>query len=314
MKRLLILVLLAMTLSACEEKTGPLAPEVEAVPTTLAEARHGFQTQLTRQKQSGAPVIRPPAGVLDAVLYTSPAGELAAYISPSPGDGKKHPLIVWLAGGFSNSISDFVWTPAQAENDQSASVFREQGVLVMYPSLRGGNQNPGVMEGFYGEVDDVIAAARSASALDYVDPQRIYLGGHSTGGTLALLTAESTDLFRAVFAFGPVEDMREYGQKNLPFKASDAKEGDLRAPIKWLRAIRSRTFVLEGTRGNIDSLKALAKAPHSSVISFHPISKADHFDLLQPISRLIAAKIKSDSGAETNIALSTEELSAARQR
>lgn len=42
----------------------------------------------------------------------------------------------------------------------------------------------------------------------YVDPNRIYLGGHSTGGTLALMTAEASDRFRAVFAFGPVSDVR----------------------------------------------------------------------------------------------------------
>ena len=30
---------------------------------------------------------------------------------------------------------------------------------MMFPSLRGGNNNPGSKEGFFGEVDDVLAAA-----------------------------------------------------------------------------------------------------------------------------------------------------------
>ncbi len=127
---------------------------------------------------------------------------------------------------------------------------------MMYPSLRGGNKNPGFIEGFYGEVDDVLGASEYLAKLDYVDPKRIYLGGHSTGGTLALLVAESTDRFRAVFAFGPVEDASDYGSKYLPFDISNRKEVDLRSPIKWLQAIRNPTFVFEGTerRSNIDSV------------------------------------------------------------
>jgi dipeptidyl aminopeptidase/acylaminoacyl peptidase len=56
---------------------------------------------------------------------------------------------------------------------------------------------------------------------------RIYLGGHSTGGTLALLVAESSDRFRSVFAFGPTDDIRGYGQENLPFPISNRKEAEL---------------------------------------------------------------------------------------
>ncbi len=37
---------------------------------------------------------------------------------------------------------------------------------MMYPSLRGGNKNPGYIETFLGEVDDVIAAARYLAQLD----------------------------------------------------------------------------------------------------------------------------------------------------
>ena len=57
-------------------------------------------------------------------------------------------------------------------------------------------------------------------SFDYVDPDQIYLGGHSTGGTLALLVAESTDRFRAIFSFGPVANMRNYGTDILFFDLS----------------------------------------------------------------------------------------------
>jgi dienelactone hydrolase len=63
----------------------------------------------------------------------------------------------------------------------------------MQPALRGSNGNPGRNECLF---DVVIAAARFLRERPDVDPTGVYLGGHSTGGTLALLAAESTDLFR----------------------------------------------------------------------------------------------------------------------
>ena len=70
------------------------------------------------------------------------------------------------------------------------AAYRRAGIVMMYPSLRGGNDNPGRREGFLGEVDDILAAAEYLARESYVDPGRIYLGGHSTGGTLAMLAAE----------------------------------------------------------------------------------------------------------------------------
>jgi hypothetical protein len=43
------------------------------------------------------------------VKYDSPAGKLAAYVSVSPLDGKKHPAVIWLFGGFSNGIGETAW-------------------------------------------------------------------------------------------------------------------------------------------------------------------------------------------------------------
>src|SRR5690606_3682486 len=101
--------------------------------------------------------------------------------------------------------------PGPPSDDQSASAYREAGMLMMFPTLRGGNDNPGRREAFWGEVDDVLAALEAARRLPYVDPQRIYLGGHSTGATLALLVAASGASVNAVVALGPVADISGYG-------------------------------------------------------------------------------------------------------
>ena len=163
---------------------------------------------------------------------------------------------------------------------------------MMFPSLRGGNDNPGKKEGFFGEVNDVLAASEFLSRQEYVDPDRIYLGGHSTGGTLALLVAASTDKYRAVFSFGPNHDVSGYLGDYLPFNTRDPREIALRSPGLWLHSIRCRTFVFEGTTGipnylgSLEDMKAKSKNP---AISFYPIRNGDHFNILAPINEKIAA-------------------------
>ncbi len=276
---------------------------------SLAEARRGFQTRLIRQDAGKEPVTKPPVDLFRIVHYTSPAGSLAAYLSPRPHDGKKHPAIIWRFGGFENGIDETAWDPAPPDNDQSASAFRKAGILMMYPSLRGGNSNPGYKEGFFGEVDDVLAAADYLAKQDFVDPKRIYLGGHSTGGTLVLLTAECSSRFRAVFAFGPVADVRGYGTENLPFDISDKKEVILRAPLLWLHGIQDPTFVFEGTeQGNLRSLQIMANASQNPTIHFYPVQGATHFTILAPATKIIAEKILHDTGPTCNITFSENQL------
>jgi dipeptidyl aminopeptidase/acylaminoacyl peptidase len=170
----------------------------DAHTSPLARARNAFKTQLSFSGSTTA-APTPPARVFRKITYPSAVGPLGAYLSLDPQDGSRHPAIIWLTGGDCNSIDD-VWGPSPSNNDQTAAAYRNTGVLMMFPSLRGGNNNPGRHEGFYGEVDDVLAAYDYLSHLPYVDSTRIYLGGHSTGGTLALLTAEFRNPFRATGA------------------------------------------------------------------------------------------------------------------
>jgi dipeptidyl aminopeptidase/acylaminoacyl peptidase len=245
------------------------------------------------------------------VRYDSPVGKLAAYLTPDPGDGgRKHLAIVWVTGGDCNTL-DELWRPAPGNNDQTAAAYRRAGIIMMFPSLRGGNDNPGRHEGFFGEVDDVLAAADFLTRQSYVDPGRIYLGGHSTGGTLVMLVAESSDRFRAAFAFGPADDVRGYPPELLPFDTSDPKAVELRSPGRWLDSVRSPLFVLEGTdeQGNLDSLRAMARRTSNRLIRFLAVPGVNHFSILAPANERVAAKILSDDGPTTNIAFTEAELS-----
>jgi dipeptidyl aminopeptidase/acylaminoacyl peptidase len=235
-------------------------------------------------------------------------------VSPSPHDGQRHPAIVWVVGGFHNSI-DEAWLPADPSNDQSARAFREAGIVLMMPSLRGGNDNPGKRESFYGEVADVIAAGEFARGLDYVDPERVYLGGHSTGGTMAVLVAEATRRFRAVFAFGPVANVASYGRDQLVFDTADEEEVRLRSPMHFTAAIQTPTWIIEGTEppSNAGAVPYLRQDAPPALHAF-AVPGASHFSILSPVTKLLARKIVADVGPTPAIQLREDELADAIRR
>jgi dienelactone hydrolase/Fe-S cluster assembly iron-binding protein IscA len=290
------------TFNAANPEPGPAEAAV-----SLVEARKGFKTSLTRRDSDDMPAPEPPAHLFRLVRYEGPLGKMAAYVTPDPQDGQKHPAIVWITGGDCNAIGE-CWQEGPPENEQTASAYRKAGILMMYPSLRGGNDSPGVKEGFFGEVNDVMAAGEFLRRQPYVDPERVYLGGHSTGGTLVLLTAECSDRFRAVFSFGPADDVAGYGPQYNPFVLSDPKELQLRAPVRWLGAIRVPVFVFEGTGGNRRSLQALERASKNPKVRCFEINRANHFTGLAPTNRLIAAKILQDTGPSCALAFTAEEV------
>ena len=164
-------------------------------------------------------------------------------MTPDPRDGQKHAAIVgspeaiptrWRTSGVRSPES----------NDQTARPFRDAGLVMMFPSLRGGNANPGGKEYFLGEVEDVLAAAEFVARLPYVDPAQIYLGGHSTGGTLALLVAESSGRFKSVFALAPVARVDDYPAALAPHTSARAarwSSGCARPSTGWQESPRPRT-------------------------------------------------------------------------
>jgi dipeptidyl aminopeptidase/acylaminoacyl peptidase len=280
---------------AATDQSSSSAP---SVPSLLAEARAGFTTQLTADANSGTPApAPPPTAGLTIIEYPSTVGNLVAYLTSDPKDGRRHPAIIWIAGGDTNTI-DNVWTPQPADNDQTASAYRKAGIVMMYPSQRGGNTNPGHKEGFLGECDDVLAAARFLAAQPYVDPHRIYLGGHSTGGTLALLVAELPNPFRAVFVFGPATNPVAYQEPTFtPFDTKDPEEVRLRSPGNWLTSVQTPTWVLEGTKSpsNITSLRLMSRYPHDRNVRFVALKGKDHFSELRPTNALLARAILADT-------------------
>ncbi len=290
-------ILVLMLLAACDRPVAASNGQ-----QTLAQARAAFASNTNAGTVGGGPVDVPPPEIFRLVRYPTPLGNMDAYVTPPPADGGRRPAIIWMTGGDSNSINN-VWSPEPVANDQSAHAFRDAGIVMMFPSLRGGNLNPGHREGFYGEVNDVLSAADYLAGLPYVDPKRIYLGGHSTGGALVLLTGEYSNRFRAVFSFGPAARASDYGDDFLPPGMKDPRELALRSPISWLASIRSPVFVFEGDQkpSNGAQIPRFQTANHNPLAHFYLVRGASHFSILAPTTALIARKILADTGATSNI-------------
>lgn len=277
-------------------------------PFDLRKTRLSHKTTIHNDATDTSPAATPPADLFDVVHYAAPLGDQVAYVTPIRGEGRK-PAVVWIAGGFDWGIGSSAWEPAPRSNDQSARAFRDAGIVLMLPALRGSNGNPGHNECFFGEVEDIIAAGAYLATREDVDPARIYLGGHSTGGTLALLTAESSDAFRAVFAFGPVASAMHYGQYGCMPSDASQREILVRSPIAAIETIRIPTFVIEGERdGNADSAIELEKWARDAPVKFLIVPDADHFSVLAPGSEVVARAILADEGPTPRFEFGVKEL------
>ncbi|MBI3861079.1 MAG: prolyl oligopeptidase family serine peptidase [Planctomycetia bacterium] len=322
MNRQLFLTLLALfAVAACDRPEAQVAPVLSpstnessstyqdrwSQASSLNEARKGFQTTLVADEFAREKVPDPPPDLFRIVHYDAAAGKLAAYLSLDPNDGEKHPAIIWIISSETNSIYD-VWHDAPASNDQTASAYRKAGIVMMFPSLRGGNDNPGAREALMGEVDDVVAAADFLARQDFVDAGRIYLGGHSFGGTLVLLVAESSDRFRAVFSIGPIANVAGYRPKYLPFDTTLPGEIELRSPGRWLASIKTPAFVIEGSKGNTSSVEAMAASSTNPQAHFVKVRGANHYTVLEPANRVLAEKILKDDGPECNLSVTADEI------
>lgn len=221
--------------------TAPYRPWRAQNPSNLAHDRSLFPTQLKKQRSSPVSDLQepPPAGTTE-VYYTSGKFRLKAWLSKLPDDGKKHPAVVFAHGGFSRDAEDWV----------HLKVYLDQGFIVMMPAWRGENSNPGYFEFFFGEVDDVIAAGEYLAANPLVDKDRLFLAGHSAGGTLAILTALKNSPYKAIASFSGSTNQeiffRSKGIPDTPFDKQDGREVILRSPIAYASSLRHRLLLVIG--------------------------------------------------------------------
>jgi tetratricopeptide (TPR) repeat protein len=245
---LVIFLASGIALSADGNTTGGLANEenvsfTKQITSRFYEERCGFETNLIKRipapQEYEAEV--PPAGAKE-VFYDSGDLKLKAWLLDKPADDDKHPAVVFAHGGFSFGGSG--WEDGQE--------FIDHGFILMTPMLRGENGNPGNFEYFYGEVDDLLAAADYLANVSYVDSKRIFLCGHSVGGTLSILASMMPSRYRAMASFGGMPDTEyliRHGGYSNPFDSTNRKEFELRSAIYYPESIITPLFLYVGDQG-----------------------------------------------------------------
>ena len=258
----------------------------------------------------------PPADVFSLIYYKADDGEMAAFLSPDPKDGKKHPAVIWLIGGYGGiGNDDYFWRDQAPENDQTGSAFRKAGIVMMIPSFRGENNNPGTYDMFHGEIKDLESAREYLASIPYVDPNRIYVVGHSTGGTRVLLGNEYSNGFRAAFSLGGIPDLElriKYGKMrvDIPFDQKNPEEFKIRSPRTYIKSIKSPTFYFEGEDDFWPEFNEVQNIANDNNVPFktYSIRGGDHFNIITPVTQMIAEKILNDTGEKTNIDFSKEDI------
>ena len=206
------------------------SPGAEVQSEDYAAARSRFQTKLLRQgppPDKGSP-ISPPQDVSE-VVYSSGDLRLKAWVSRPAHPDRKSSAVLFLHGGFEFTKGDW----------EQSKPYRDAGFIVLTPMLRAENGQPGSFSYFYDEVDDVVAAAEYLAKLPYVDPKRVFVAGHSVGGTLTLLAALTTQRFRAATSFSGAAFWPEFADsKTLPFDRARPEEIRMRSPIAYASSFR----------------------------------------------------------------------------
>ncbi|MBK1828026.1 alpha/beta hydrolase family protein [Haloferula rosea] len=302
-----------------ESLAASISNEQVAAELGLNEEREGYVHEWLEDVEfepSGTP-DDPDGSEFELIRYPSEVGELAAYLTPDPGDGERRPAVVWAKGGF-GGIGSYLWEEADPENDQSVRAFLDEDLVVMCPSWRGENDNPGRFELFFGEVDDLLAAVDFVKSQPHVDPDRVYLAGHSTGGTLVLLAAASGAEVRAAFSFGGAPDMVAVmsdgvGYGNTPYGGDVDRGHELRSAIRYTPYIACPTFYFEGGYSSYqDQAAAMERMAAKHGVGFAAFQlPGDHFDILAPTTELVAKKIKADIGPGCSIEVTLDELNEA---
>jgi dipeptidyl aminopeptidase/acylaminoacyl peptidase len=225
-------------------ETESFEPEVAVQAQDYRDVRASFRTKLTRQGSSPQKesMPDPPDGVT-AIKFPSGDLELDAWVSVPAKATKKWPAVVFLHGGFGFSAEDW----------EMAKPYRDAGYVVLVPLLRGENGQAGNFTLFYDEVDDVLAAGEYLRMQPYVDSARLFIAGHSVGGTLTLLAVQASDMFHAAASFSGSPDQvlfTRFGisKDAIPFDVTDKRELEVRSPLSYAKSFKCPTRIYYGSR------------------------------------------------------------------
>jgi dipeptidyl aminopeptidase/acylaminoacyl peptidase len=252
------------------------AAQVAIQSEDYAQARAAFRTKLLLK--GPAPQKSTPAKVpadVKIVQYAVGDLKLSAWIGLPKNRQPKMPAVLFVHGGFAFDGGDFAM----------AKPFLDAGFVVMTPILRGENGQPGAFTLFFDEVNDVLAASDVLRKLGYVDNSRVFISGHSSGGTLALLAGMATPVFKGIASFGGSLDQAALvngweKQKIVPFDQSNPKEFELRSPLAYATSLKSPTRLYVGSQDSfhLAASHKLAEVAQAKKLDVETLTiSGDHF-------------------------------------
>ncbi|HYD87980.1 MAG TPA: alpha/beta fold hydrolase [Vitreimonas sp.] len=241
--------------------------------TDYAVDRQAFQTRLLRRTPSPQPygVDRVPSGVRE-IHYPSGDLRLKAWFARPASAPEQAPLVVFAHGGFAFGAEDL----------DMARPYLAAGYAVAVPWVRGENGLPGAFSMFYDEAADIIAVTEFLKTQAGIDSERIYLAGHSVGGTLAMLAGQASSNYRAVASFSGSPDQllfcREYAQIT-PFDLNDLAESEMRSPLSYAASFKApaRLFYAQGEVYGEDT-QLMARIAKAAGLDVEALAvRGDHF-------------------------------------
>ena len=118
-------------------------------------------------------------------LVTYPSGDLSlkAHLWMPEKVKGNHPVLIYLHPGHAIEKTTL----------KDVEHFHKNEFIVMAPSFRGENGNPGYFELMFGEVDDAVAATKWIAKQEHVDATRIYVFGYGVGGGISSLMSLRKD-------------------------------------------------------------------------------------------------------------------------
>jgi alpha/beta superfamily hydrolase len=245
------------------------------------------------------PLPPPPPPGIELVHYTGPAGKLSAYLHVPKDRKRRHPALLWCHGGF-GGINRSQWRFSESARGEVGPLFADSDFVVLSPAWRGEAGSDGEPEIYWGEVDDALASIDYMAKLDFVDPARIYVAGHSSGAEIATFVGQRTTRVRAVFAFGAglhEGNLEEEGvELTFPFDATNVAAAWFRSPLAGLADTKVPTFWFEGSENASDAVKLAAeRVAERAHVPFHAfvLPGRSHWTAVPPMARLVIAKLSA---------------------
>lgn len=265
-----------LALGAGAARATPAEPVL--IARDYAIDRQSFHTHILKRGPApdhGDALTEPPSGA-EILLYRSGALDLLSWRSKPDGKGGRKPAILFLHGG--NALGVGHW--------ELTWPYLKAGYVVMLPAFRAENGQSGAFSGFYDESTDALAAADVLAAQSDVDPSRLFVSGHSVGGTLTLLAALGSGRFRGASSFSGNPSAFAFFRRfpeDIRFDSSDPREFEMRSAVCYAASFKCPVLIQHGAAeaGLRDmSMLTVRRAKAAGLPVDHAIIGGDHFSAL----------------------------------